>query len=65
MGIIILGTVILVLMGYGLRGFFTDADIHLALRAGVGVIGGGILFLVIRLVRARLTRIKKPEEVEK
>ena len=67
MGIIILGTVILVLMGYGLRGFFTDADIHLALRAGVGVIGGGILFLVIRLVRARLTKAKvtKSEEVEK
>ena len=65
MGIIILGTVILVLMGYGLRGFFADADIHLGLRAGVGVIGGGILFLVIRLVRARLTRIKKPEEVGK
>jgi len=64
-GVIILGTVILVLMGWGLRGFFANADIHLGVRVGVGVIGGGILFLVIKLVKARLTRTKKPEEAEK
>jgi len=66
-GVIILGTAILVLMGYGLRGFFADAQIHLGLRVVVGAIGGGILFLVVRLVRARLTRAKtgKHEEVEK
>jgi len=66
-GIIILGTAILVLMGWGLRGFFADADIHLGLRVAVGAIGGGVLFLVVRLARARLTKAKteKHKEVEK
>ncbi len=66
-GIIILGTAILGLMGWGLRGFFADAEIHLGLRVAVGAIGGGILFLVVRLVKARLTRAKseKHKEVEK
>jgi len=67
LGIIILGTVILGLMGWGLRGFFADADIHLGIRVVVGAVGGGVLFLVVKLVRARLTRAKsdKSEEVEK
>ena len=67
LGIIILGTVILVLLGYFCRSFFIDADIHLALRIGVGVIGGGVLFLVIKAIRGRLARIKaeKFKEVEK
>ena len=63
-GIIILGTAILVLMGRGLRGFFADAEIHLGIRVAVGAIGGGILFLVVRLVRARLTRAKTEKHKE-
>ena len=69
LGIIILGTVILGLMGLGLglRGFFADADIHLGIRVAVGAVGGGVLFLVVKLVRARLTRAKsgKSKEVKK
>ena len=67
LGIIILGTVILGLMGWGLRGFFADAGIHLGIRVAVGAVGGGVLFLVVKLVRARLTRAKtdKSKEVEK
>ena len=67
LGIIILGTAILVLLGYFCRSFFIDADIHLALRIGVGVIGGGVLFLVIKAIRGILARIKaeKFKEVEK
>ena len=67
LGIIILGTVILVLLGYGCRDFFINADIPLALRIGVGAIGGGVLFLVIMAIRGRLARIKagKFKEVEK
>ena len=67
LGIIILGTVILVLLGYGCRGFFLSADVPLALRIGVGAIGGGVLFLVIMAIRGRLARIKaeKFKEVEK
>ena len=67
LGIIILGTAILVLLGYFCRSFFIDADIPLALRIGVGVIGGGVLFLVIKAIRGRMARIKaeKFKEVEK
>jgi hypothetical protein len=67
LGIIVLGTVILVLLGVGCRGFFLNADVPLALRVGVGVIGGGVLFLVIRTIRYRLARTKadKLKEVEK
>ena len=67
LGIIIIGTAILVLLGYGCRSFFINADIPLALRVGVGVIGGGVLFLVIKAIRGRLARVKaeKLKEVEK
>jgi len=66
LGIIILGTVILVLLGVGCRGFFINPDVPLALRVGVGVIGGGVLFLVIRTIKFRLARAKadKVKEVE-
>jgi len=67
LGIIIIGTVILVLLGVGCRPFFLSADIPLVFRVGVGVIGGGVLFLVIKAIRGRLARIKaeKFKEVEK
>ncbi len=66
-GIIIVGIIILFLMGFGMRGFFTNPDVHIGLRIGVGIIGGGVLWLVIRTIRARITRAKteKAEEVEK
>jgi len=68
LGIIIVGTAILVLLGWGCRGFFVNPDISLALRVGVGVIGVGVLFLVIRTIRYRLARTKADKvkrEVEK
>jgi hypothetical protein len=66
-GIIIVGIIILFLMGFGMRGFFANPDVHIGLRIGVGIIGGGVLWLVIRAIRARLTKTKteKAEEVEK
>jgi hypothetical protein len=66
LGIIILGTVILVLLGVGCRGFFLNSDVPMALRVGVGVIGGGVLFLVIKTIRSRLAGVKadKVKEVE-
>jgi hypothetical protein len=65
--IIIVGIVILCLMGFGMRDFFANPDVHIGLRVGVGVIGGGVLWLVIRNIRARITRAKteKAKEVEK
>ncbi len=66
-GIIIVGIIIMFLMGFGMRGFFANPDVHIGLRIGVGIIGGGVLWLVIRTIRARITRAKteKAEEVEK
>jgi len=67
LGIIIIGTVILVLLGVGCRPFFLSADVPLALKVGVGAVGGGVLVLVIMAIRGRLARIKaeKFKEVEK
>lgn len=66
-GIIIVGIVILFLMGFGMRDFFANPDVLIGLRIGVGIIGGGVLWLVIRTIRARITRARteKAEEVEK
>jgi hypothetical protein len=65
-GIIIIGIVILCLMGFGMKDFFANPDVHLGLRIGVGIIGGGILWLVIRAIRTRRARAKteKTEEVK-
>ncbi len=66
-GIIVIGIAILFLMGFGMRDFFANPDVHLGLKIGVGVIGGGVLWLVIRTFRARRnkSKIEKAEEVEK
>ena len=66
-GIIIAGIIILCLLGFGMRDFFANPDVHIGVRIGVGIIGGGVLWLVIRTIRARITKAKteKAEEVEK
>jgi len=66
-GIVIIGIIILFLMGFGMRDFFANPDVHLGLKIGVGVIGGGVLWLVIRTIRARKNKpeIEKAEGVEK
>ena len=66
-GFIIVGIIILFLMGFGMRDFFANPDVHIGLRVGVGIIGGGILWLVIRNIRAKITRARteKAEEVDK
>lgn len=61
-GIIVMGVVVLAVMGIGCRGFFANADIHLALRVVVGAIGAGVLVLVIRTARSRLRKSKERED---
>lgn len=65
-GVIILGIVIVCLMAFGMRGFFVNPDIHLALRVVVGAIGGGVLALVIVSIRRQIKAQNKDktEEVE-
>ena len=57
----------LVLIGYGSRGFFLNADVPLAIRIAVGVIGVGVAVLIIKVIRDRLAKKKteKFEEVER
>ena len=67
LGIIVIGIVILGMLGYLGRGFFMNADVHLALRIVVGAIGGGVLWLVVRAIKGRLIKVKteQTKEVEK
>ena len=64
---ILIGIGAVVLIGYGCRGFFLNADIHLAIRIAVGIIGVGVLVLIVRVIRDRMARKKteKFKEVEK
>jgi hypothetical protein len=63
-GVIVVGIVVLCVMGFGLRGFFANPDVHLGLRVVVGVIGGGVLWLVIKMIRTKHQEIKKEEPKE-
>jgi hypothetical protein len=61
LGIIIIGIVILFLMAFGLRSFFVNPDIPLALRIGVGAVGVGVLVMVVKFIKAKVTRSKVEE----
>ena len=64
---ILIGIGILVLIGWGVRGFFMEADIPLLIRIAVGAVGAGVLVLIGVAIKDRLTKAKteKFKEVEK
>ncbi len=64
---ILIGIGILVLIGWGVRGFFMEADIPLLIRIAVGAIGIGVLVLIGVAIKDRLAKAKteKFKEVEK
>ena len=64
---ILIGIGILVLIGYGCKGFFMNAEIHLLIRIAVGAIGAGILVLIGVAIKDRITKAKAEDfkEVEK
>ena len=64
---ILIGIGILVLIGYGVKGFFMNAEIHLLIRIAVGAIGAGILVLIGVAIKDRITKAKTEDfkEVEK
>ena len=66
-GVIIVGIVILAILGYLSNRFFLNADVHLALRIGMGAIGGGVLWLVVQAIKGRIpgTKIEEPKEIKK
>jgi hypothetical protein len=55
---ILIGIGILVLIGWGVKGFFMAGDIPLLIRIAVGAIGVGVLVLLGVAVKDRLTRAK-------
>ena len=64
---ILIGIGILVLIGWGVKGFFMASDIPLLIRIAVGAIGAGILVLIAMAIKDRLARAKKEDfkEIEK
>ena len=64
---ILIGIGILILIGWGVKGFFMDSDIPLLIRIAVGAIGVGILVLVGVAIKDRLAKAKKEDfkEIEK
>ena len=64
---ILIGIGILILIGWGVKGFFMAADIPIFIRVAVGAIGAGVLVLICVAIKDLLTKAKKEDfkEVEK
>ena len=58
---------ILVLIGWGVKGFFLAADIPIWIRVAVGAIGVGVLILIGVAIKDRLSKQGKEDfkEVDK
>ena len=64
---ILIGIGVLILIGWGVKGFFMEADIPIFIRIAVGAIGAGILVLIGVAIKDMLAKAKKEDfkEVEK
>jgi len=64
---ILIGIGILILIGWGVKGFFLASEIPLLIRIAVGAIGAGVLVLIGVAIKDRLAKAKteKFKEVEK
>ena len=64
---ILIGLGILVLIGWGVKGFFMAAEISIWIRIAVGAIGAGVLILIGIAIKDRLSKAKKDDfkEVER
>ena len=58
---------ILVLIGWGVKGFFLAADIPIWIRVAVGAIGVGVVILIGVAIKDRLSKQEKEDfkEVDK
>ncbi len=63
----LIGLGLLVVIGYLCKGFFTAADIPLALRVASGIVGLGLILLLVSIGRERYRAAKKEsfEEIER
>ena len=64
---ILIGLGVLVLIGWGVKSLFMEADIPIFIRIAVGAIGAGILVLIGVAIKDRLAKAKKEDfkEIEK
>ncbi len=64
---ILIGTGVLILIGWAVRDFFMEADIPLLIRIAVGAVGVGVLILIGIAIKDRLAKAKTEDfkEVEK
>jgi len=64
---ILIGIGILILIGWGVKGFFMASEIPLLIRIAIGTIGVGVLVLIGVAIKDRLTKAKteKFKEVER
>ncbi|NIT57848.1 MAG: hypothetical protein GWN00_16945, partial [Aliifodinibius sp.] len=64
---ILIGIGILILIGWGVKGFFMASEIPVLIRIAVGAIGAGVLVLISVAIKDRLAKVKteKFKEVEK
>ena len=56
--LILIGLGVLVLIGWGVKGFFMASDIPLLIRIAVGAVGAGILILISIAIKDRLAKAK-------
>lgn len=56
--LILIGLGVLVLIGWGVKGFFMASDIPLLIRIAVGAVGAGILILLGVAIKDRLAKAK-------
>ncbi len=55
---ILIGLGTLVLIGWGVKGFFTASDIPLLIRIAAGGIGAGVLIILGAVIKDRLAKAK-------
>jgi hypothetical protein len=54
----LIGLGVLILIGWGVKGFFMASDIPVLIRIAVGAIGVGILVLLGVVIKDRITKAK-------
>ena len=56
--LVLMGLGVLVLIGWGVKGFFSDGDIPLLIRIAVGAIGAGMLVMIGVVIKDRVAKAK-------
>lgn len=55
---ILIGLGVLILIGWGVKGFFFASDIPLLIRIAIGAIGVGVLLLIGLVIKDRLVKAR-------